>query len=182
MANETAATSEEFVPRWEVVKNIDSIDIPPFAAVEVGAFQANNVFGVKRPTGDSLPYVMIVNEGGIPVGKEGLATFQRPTPVLYRTADGDPVAGDLWGTVVNTFTLGKTKAGFFAITKLASGIGVFGHSSANPVSSQAQMTRHNNPASTDAEGLLQAWIQVWLDPAHVTVNSDGEEILLQLLG
>lgn len=172
-----AATSEEFVPSWQVVKNVDAFDIPAHAVVEVTEdFADNGALCVKRPTAANLTAVMVVNGGGIPAGGEGMATFNLPVAVLCDADDDPPESGQSWGTKADSFMLGLAKSGFTAVLPIFEGLGIFkaetgvgdeidiGLVDEEDVSEDglcfgADLQEWNGPLPTDHENGEKVWFQ-----------------------
>lgn len=176
-----AATTEQFQASWQVVKNVDSMEIPPFAVVQVWtADPAKKLIEVKRPTADSLQTVMIVANAPIPPDSEGLATFTAPVAVLTRASDGTPVTGDNWGTVADSFELGKGNAGFIALREITSGLGYFKYQTGS-FGSNVEMIRFPLPLVLSSDGkCAKGIIQKWLGPTP-TDHEDTTEVWVQLL-
>lgn len=176
-----AATSEEFQPAWQIVKNVDSMEIPPFAVVQVWTSDpSKNLIEVKRPTADSLQTVMINGNAPIPPDSEGLMTFNSPAVILTRVSDGEPVQGDNWGTVADSFELGKGNAGFIALRAVGNGLHYFKHQTGS-FGSNVEMIRFPLPIVLSTDGLCaKGYIQKWNGPTP-TDHEDTEEVWVQLL-
>ena len=92
-----AATTEQFQASWQVVKNVDSMEIPPFAVVQVWtADPAKKLIEVKRPTADSLQTVMIVANAPDTARLGRISDIHGPRSRLDPSQRRNPVTGDNW--------------------------------------------------------------------------------------
>lgn len=108
--------------RWIELENVGSSTIPPFGVVEIvesyrpertGLVPGDGptVVKVKRPTIDSLPHFYVNGPTAIPEGKRGKpGTNDFPCLALYNQ-QFTPVSGEMWGTVKDSFLLGKGRQG-----------------------------------------------------------------------
>lgn len=99
------------------VFNTDADDAPPFAILEVVAFDPENGWvEVRQPGGNDLQLVLVNCGNTLRAGHPGTAfsPFERPPYlIMYDTAD-TPAAGDDWGTATGQWYLVKDNEGFIA--------------------------------------------------------------------
>lgn len=118
--------------RWIEIYNAGSSDIPPFGVVEIvestrpedGGItgEGPTVVSVRRPTIDSLPHFIINGPMTVPVGERGrVATNDYPCLAMYDTGE-TPVSGQEWGTVIDSYALGRGRQGVVIMGDAAYGV------------------------------------------------------------
>lgn len=104
--------------RWIELVNVGSGSIPSGGLCEVtgstrDAENQATILQVRRPTADSLPNIVLNGPLQIPAGKKArIGTNDYPAWAFYNPADGTPIPGQMWGSVKDSFALGKGRQGF----------------------------------------------------------------------
>jgi hypothetical protein len=104
--------------RWLELVNVGSSSIPSGGVCEVvgsmrDAENQATILQVRRPIADCLPNVVINGPLRIPSGKSArIGTNDYPAWAFYNNGDGTPMSGQMWGSVKDSFALGKGRQGF----------------------------------------------------------------------
>ncbi len=113
--------------RWRPFYNAGASEVPAFGLIEVtgmslGAIGSNTypIISGKRPTSASLQGAAVNSHLPVPVGAQGICTFDAPMWALYDTGS-TPAYDEDWGTQANSYLLGSGNTGFKIIGGQTSG-------------------------------------------------------------
>lgn len=110
--------------RWLPIRNDSGERIPSFGLVEpteIVTINRQKFQTVVKPTGNSLPGLMLNSPFPIAKDEFGTATRAFPNFVKFDTTN-TPVNGEIWGSVADSFDLTKDQFGFQIIGGASGGV------------------------------------------------------------
>lgn len=113
-------------PQTFVLGFNDSIAIPPYGVVRVQSIDSNGVCRVALPDARAVQGGVLFNSSGsVEPSQHGQFVMSLPAVAACHPADGQPSAGDVWGTEVGGVYLRKDINGFRCLGRAGPSLGLF---------------------------------------------------------